>query len=414
MKALQLVLMLCLSVGAGSLSLGAVPQGSEVELGVDRLVAGGFYEIKGKRVGLVTNPSGVDGKGRATCEILHKAKEVNLVALFGPEHGFDGKTPAGEYVKSFRDARTGLMVHSLYGSTRRPTPEMLKGLDCIVYDMQDIGCRSYTYISTLGYVMEEAQKEGIEVVVLDRPNPLGGGRVEGPRLDPDYRSFVGLYDMPYVYGLTVGELALWVNEHYLPERCNLTVVPMHGWKRSMTWEQTGLKWVPTSPNIPTVRAAIGYVATGLLGEIGVTNGANDRYPFELITSENLKGEWMAQEMRKAGFEGVKFEPFGYHPGSGKYQHILFTGVRLEVDPHASANLTSIPFYAYPLLHETFPRRDYFRKRKGEKIRMFDKINGSNKPREALQKGVAPSKIVAEWEEGVRKWKYEREPYLLYR
>lgn len=258
-------------------------------LGIDSLADGGFRELKGKRVGLVTNPSGVDGQGVPSWKRFRESPEVNLVALYGPEHGVFGKVGAGKHVsgerhgedknndgKISKDEETGIKVFSLYGDTRKPTPRMLEGIDVMVYDLQDVGCRSYTYISTLGLVMEAASEKDIEVMVLDRPNPLGAKRVEGPRPQgPDViPSFIGQFDVPYVYGLTVGEIAKWINAKHLKEPCRLSVIPMKGWAQDMVWEDTGLKWVPTSPNISQIEAARGYVATGFFGELGVSNGAN--------------------------------------------------------------------------------------------------------------------------------------------
>ncbi len=228
-----------------------------VSLGIDELEKSNFALLQGKRVGLITNPSGADSKGRSAISVFYHGTGFKLVKLFGPEHGIDGKTEAGLHVDSSHDKLTGLPVCSLYGDTRRPTPQMLAGLDVLVYDVQDLGSRSYTFISTLGYVMEEASQYNLEVIVLDRPNPLGGIRIEGPRLDPTVKSFVGLYDIPYVYGLTPGELAQWINAKYLSKPCKLTVVAMTGWTRNMVWEDTGLHWIPTSPNIPTIGAARG-------------------------------------------------------------------------------------------------------------------------------------------------------------
>ena len=203
-----------------------------VKTGVEMLREGGFECLRGKRVGLVTNPTGVDRNLKSTVDILFEAEDVNLVALYGPEHGVRGDVLAGEKVSDQVDAKTGLPVHSLYGKTRKPTAEMLKGIDVLVYDIQDIGCRSYTFISTMGKVMEAAAENNIEVVVLDRPNPLGGLKVEGSGVSKGYFSFVSQFDIPYIYGLTCGELALYLNEEI---KCKLTVVPMECWERNMLW-----------------------------------------------------------------------------------------------------------------------------------------------------------------------------------
>src|SRR5213592_2906852 len=218
---------------AGILAL--VPEApAQVQLGSDVLAANGFKELQGKRVGLITNPSGVNRSGESTIDLLRRAPGVKLVALFGPEHGVYGDVKAGELIAERTDRRTGLAVHSLYGATRKPSPAMLKGLEALVYDLQDTGVRSYTFISTMGLAMEACAEAEVEFVVLDRPNPLGGERVEGPMVDDRFRSFVGQWNIPYAYGMTCGELAQMINgEGWLRKRCKLTVIPMNGWRRSM-------------------------------------------------------------------------------------------------------------------------------------------------------------------------------------
>src|SRR5258706_4698427 len=260
-KLLQLILLVLTSglyIGYG-----------EVKLGNEVLAENRFRSLRGKRIGLITNPSGVNRNLQSTIEILRHGKGVNLAALFGPEHGIYGDIPAGNAVESHVDVRTGLPVHSLYGATRKPSAQMLTGLDALVYDLQDTGCRSYTFISTMGLAMEACADSGSEFIVLDRPNPLGGLRVEGPPVEPAFRSFVSQWNVPYVYGMTCGELARMINgEHWITNSCKLTVVSMKGWKRSMTWRDTGLPWVPTSPHVPYGDSPLYQVATGMLGEIG--------------------------------------------------------------------------------------------------------------------------------------------------
>ena len=222
-----------------------------VKTGIEVLKAQRFELLEGKRVGLITNPTGVDDGLRSTVDILNEAPNVELVALFGPEHGVRGDAHAGDHVGNQTDPVTGLPVYSLYGKTRKPTPEMLRGIDVLVYDIQDIGCRSFTYISTMGEAMAAAAENGIEFVVLDRPNPLGGRKVEGPLVQDGFFSFVSQYRIPYVYGLTCGELAMLLNgEGMIGKPCNLHVVAMEGWKRDMVYEDTGLQWIPSSPHIP--------------------------------------------------------------------------------------------------------------------------------------------------------------------
>jgi len=408
------------------------------QLGIDVLAGRGFTGLQGKRVGLVTNPSGVDGKGRATWQVLRGAPEVNLVALYGPEHGVFGTVGAGKDVygerhgldanhdgKISKNEETGIKVFSLYGDTRKPTQKMLEGIDVMVYDLQDVGCRSYTFISTLGLVMEAAQEKGIEVMVLDRPNPLGNFRVEGPRPQGELviSSFIGQYDIPYVYGLTIGELGKWINEVYLRRPCRLTVVPMKGWTQKMTWEDTGLKWVATSPNIPLTRATRGYVATGFFGELGVSNGANPTglpttgldgtviQPFDIFALEKVDAEELCRGMAEWGFNGVKFTPFRFKPPTGRYRKVTMAGAMVSIDPKAPANLTAINMAGLEILKKLLPRKNFFAD--AENMLMFDKLNRTRQTRKMVEAGMSARQIVATWDAGVAKWREERKPYLLY-
>jgi uncharacterized protein YbbC (DUF1343 family) len=266
---------------------------SQVRTGIEVLAASNFSQLEGKRVGLVTNPTGINSNFISTVDILAKAPNVKLVALFGPEHGVRGDVTAGGKVDTFTDPATGLPVYSLYGKTRKPTPEMLKGIDVMVYDIQDIGSRSYTFINTLAYVMEAAAENNISVMVLDRPNPLNGARVEGNILDLKFRSFVGQYPIPYVYGMTCGEFAQMLNnEGWLDggKKCSLTVVKMENWKRWMHWDNTKLPWVPTSPHVPNAEIALYYSAIGMLGELETVNiGVGYTMPFQLVGQEWIDG-----------------------------------------------------------------------------------------------------------------------------
>ena len=291
----------------------------EVVPGVEVLEKRGFPGLKGKNVGLVTNPSGVDRSLRSTIDILFNAPEVNLVALFGPEHGVRGDVYAGGKVDGHVDSATGLPVHSLYGATRKPTPEMLEGIDVMVYDIQDVGARSYTFISTLGLVMEACAEQGIEVMVLDRPNPLGGDKIEGSYVEEGYFSFVSQYRIPYVYGLTVGELALMINAEGLNRgqlgnqeaaRCSLIVIPMEGWRRSMRYGDTGLPWVLPSPNIPysssSERHRLYSAVSGVCGRV-------DRRPESERVSGCAPSAWCG--FQNDLFQSV-FRPFCRTAGAG--------------------------------------------------------------------------------------------------
>src|SRR2546428_3949430 len=298
---------------------------ASVELGIDVLAQSNYALLRGKRVGLITNQTGVDSDGTKTRVLLHK--HCNLVALYTPEHGLDGTEKAGRYVKSRRDKLTGLTAYSLYGPTRKPTPSMLRGVDVLVFDIQDIGCRSYTYISTMGKCMEAAAENNIDFVVLDRPNPLGGLRMEGPSVESRWISFVSAFPVPYVHGMTAGELAKMANARgWIHGQCNLTVGPMRGWSRSFTWRDTGLRWFPTSPNIPHAATAFYYVATGLVGELsGPETGVGGYAPFEMISASWLKADSFTRYLQSLDMPGVTFQEFR----RGREQ-----GTSLSISPNA--------------------------------------------------------------------------------
>lgn len=385
-----------------------------VTLGIDTFAEKGFPGLSGKRVGLVTNQSGVNAQGVRTSEILSRRKEFRLVALFTPEHGINGTVPAGEYVESHRDARSGIWVHSLYGKTRKPTPAMLQGVDVLVYDLQDLGSRSYTFISTLGLVMQAAAEAGIPVYVLDRPNPLGGLRVEGGGVDPAWRTFVAQYDIPYVYGLTPAELAWWINDRWLARPCDLHVFKMGGWSRSMVWADTGLRWVPTSPNIPFAASAWGYAATGLVGDLGITNGAKvTAYPFEVLAAENVDGALMAASLNALGLAGTRFEPLSFYPSSGKFTRVRYTGVRVRLDPRNAQTLLSVNFHALDVLRKLQPQRNFFARAQADGLAMFDKINGGPGNRVAWMRGRSAADLSRSWAPFEERWRIERKSYLLY-
>jgi len=297
--------------------LPAVTTGRTI-LGIDTFAAQGFAAVKGLRCGLVTHRAGFNGSGVRTADVLARAPGVRLTKLFGPEHGIDGTAAAEIGVKNAKDARTGLPVYSLYGATRRPTPEMLEGLDVMVVDFQDIGSRSYTYISCLRLVLEAcfSLPRPIRVIVLDRPNPLGGEKVDGPFLDRKWRSYVGSYEMPYVHGLTIGEIARWAVatpgvlelDEATRRRGSLEVIPLQNWSRARTWDQTGLTWVPTSPFIATPQAAFGYAMTGLGCQLGeFTHGAAGQLPFRFLKAGKRKSVEIVAALG-AAVPGLTLEP----------------------------------------------------------------------------------------------------------
>jgi uncharacterized protein YbbC (DUF1343 family) len=381
-----------------------------VTLGIDELEQSHFAALQGKRVGLVTNPSGADSRGRSAIDVLYHGSGFKLVKLFGPEHGIYGVIGAGREYGDTRDHKTGLPVYALYNTPsgqdhRHPTAEMFSGLDAIVYDVQDLGNRSYTFISTLGYVMDEAARDNIEVIVLDRPNPLGGVRIEGPRLDSSAKpSFVGLYDVPYIYGLTPGELAQWINARYLSRPCKLTIVAMRGWTRPMVWEDTGLHWVATSPNIPTIAAARAYTATGFLGEIGIESGCGGPHPFEVVLGSGWDANSVVRRFNALQVPGVRAKPWQQGNDSGMF---------LQIDPRNAGNLTAINFQAIDILEHVIDHFSTFARTSADQRDMFDKISGTAAVRRQLQSGRPVRDIVHSWDSGVARWASERQPYLLY-
>lgn len=404
-------LILIATLHALAASLTATPA---VTLGIDTLAARGFPGLQGKRIGLVTNPSGTSATGRRTLDILRAQPGFRLTALFAPEHGVHGTIPAGEYVPSGPDPRTGIMTHSLYGTTRKPTPAMLRDVDVLIYDLQDIGARSYTFISTLGLVMQAAAEAGIPVYVLDRPNPLGGLRIEGGGVDPDWFTFVGQYDIPYLYGLTVAELAWWINDRWLSRPCQLHLFKMSGWNRRMVWQDTGLPWVPTSPNIPGPAATWGYAATGLLGDIGITNGAKvTPTPFEIIAAENLDGSALAARLNALGLRDTRFDPVSFYPSTGAFRHVRYTGVRVRLDPRHATTLLGINFHALDAIRALQPQRNFFARAGSGGLAMFDKINGGPLNRTTWLRGADASAIIRSWSAKEESWRRERRPYLLY-
>lgn len=386
--------------------------------GIDVLEVRKFSALQGKRVGLLSNPTGINRRGEPTWKILRNAPGVKLVALFGAEHGFDGKTRAGVEVPDGTHAPTGLPIHSLYGPgrVRQPTARMLQGIDVLIYDIQDTGCRSYTYISTLGLAMEACANHGVAFMVLDRPNPLGGQRVEGPGLDPKFKSFVGQWPVPYAYGLTPGELARMINgERWIPKRVNLTVIPLRGWSRSMTWNATGLKWIPSSPNVPSGDTPLYLVATGLLGEIGGVNlGTGSSLSFRVIGAPWLDPQRFAAQLNARKLPGVSFEPialdFNRNPADGTE----LRGVRLRFHKPATAPLVAVNYHALEAIRQT-SGQDLFQRAvsRGKTWDMFDKVTGSDAARKALQSGRSASQIVASWKPVEDAFRILRRHYLLY-
>ncbi|MEN7548210.1 DUF1343 domain-containing protein [Rapidithrix thailandica] len=393
--------------------VGQIPK---VKLGIEVLKERNFDVLEGKRVGLVTNATGVDSQLKSTVDILFEASNVNLVALYGPEHGVRGNYSAGEYVAFYTDAQTRLPVYSLYGKTRKPTPEMLQGIDVLVYDIQDIGCRSYTYISTMGLVMEAAAENNIEVVILDRPNPLGGKRIEGSLVQEGFISFVSQFKIPYLYGLTSGELAYLLNlEKFLAHTCNLKVVQMQGWKREMSFENTGLEWVPTSPHIPHKHSADYYPVSGILGELQVVSiGVGYTLPFQVFAAPWINAGEMAKQMNALQLPGVTFRPISFKPYYNVYAGKEVHGVQVHITDWQKAELSSIQFYFLQVNHRLYPDKNVFQLCDPSRLTMFDKVAGSGRIRQLLEANqFRYASIKALWEAEAESFRQLALKYYLY-
>lgn len=404
-----------------ALWLGLVPLlQAQVLTGVDVLERDGFEQLQGKRVGLVTNPSGVNRQVRSTIDLLHEAPQVNLVALFGPEHGVRGDAYAGDHVASSKDARTGLPVYSLYGSTREPTAAMLKGIDVMVYDIQDVGVRCYTFISTLGLVMRACARAGVEVMVLDRPNPLGGNKVEGPLVRDGYYSFVSQYHIPFLYGLTVGELAMLINEEGLNKgqkgdqehlKCQLSVVPMEGWHRWMRFPDTGLPWILPSPNIPSVESALCYGSSGICGEYGYLNtGVGYTIPFQTFAAEWINADSLKDRLDSYGLPGVAFRTIHYKPISGSLQGKLVHGVQFFFTDFEAAPVSLLQFYVMQAVQELWPAHN---PHPLKKTRMLDIVCGTDYVRTQFGKRMKAADIVDFWNKDSEAFKALSQKYYLY-
>lgn len=400
----------------GLLSTTAFAQKVKIKTGIEVLKEQKFKCLEGKRVGLITNPTGVDNQLKSTIDILHEAPNVELVALYGPEHGVRGDAHAGDKVENETDPSTNIPVHSLYGKTRKPTPEMLKDIDVLVYDIQDIGCRSFTYISTMGLAMVAAAENDIEFVVLDRPNPIGGLKIEGNLVEEGYISFVSQFKIPYLYALTCGELALMLNgEKMLEKQCKLHVVKMKGWKRSMEYTQTGLQWVPSSPHIPHPHSAIFYPISGILGELGYMSiGVGYTIPFQMFATPWIKAEALAARMNALQLPGVIFRPIHLKPFYSAYKEEQIQGVQVHIVDFRKAALSEIQFLLMQEVAALYPDRAIFDHANKERFNMFDKVSGSNQIRERFGKNNRWEDIRDYWYKDVESFRKLSKPYYLYK
>jgi len=399
------------------LTISCALQGQPVETGLEMLVKSKFEVLKGKKAGLITNPTGVDRNLRSGVDLIFSAPGVKLVSLYGPEHGVRGEYTAGEIIGSSVDPLTGLKVYSLYGNTKKPTKEMLAGIDVLVYDIQDIGSRSYTFISTLGLAMEAAAENNIPFIVLDRPNPLGGNRIEGPLVEKEFISFVSQYPIPYIHGMTVGELAMFLNGEGLlgnGVKCDLKVIKMSGWKREMSFEDTGLPWVPSSPHIPQALTCLFYPATGILGELYVASiGVGYTLPFQAFAAEWINADSLAQNLNRLNLKGVVFRPVHYKPYYSVSQGKMVHGVQIHFTDKKTAPLSLIQFYILQEHNKLWPGKDIFSMCDKSRLEMFDKVCGTDKVRKEFTKNYRVDSILELWNGEVTAFRNKAGKYLLY-
>jgi uncharacterized protein YbbC (DUF1343 family) len=370
--------------------------------GIDVLAANDFSALQGLRVGLLTHRAGVDGAGRRSIDTLYAAPGITLAALFSPEHGLSGDREGK--IGDDSDARTGLPVHSLYGATRRPTPEMLAGLDALVVDLQDVGTRFYTYASTLGYVMEAAAEQGLPVFVLDRPNPLGGEAVQGPLLDLERRSFTGYWPLPVRHGMTLGELArLFAGEGSIPVK--LTVIPMAGYHRDLSYEDTGRPWLPPSPNLPSLDAVLLYPGVGIVEGAEVSVGRGTDHPFEIVGAPWIDASQLAAALTAQQLPGVTFTPHDFIPGTSRYTGLLCHGVRLAIADRQALDTPALGIALAATLYRLYPERFNLDRLQGN--------IGSQAVLDAIRAGQDWRDIQRQWQPALGAFRAVREKYLLY-
>lgn len=379
---------------------------SGVMPGVEVLLEDNLEWLKDKRVGLITNPTGVSSNLESSIDLLYDNPDVNLTALFGPEHGIRGNREAGEYVESYIDEKTGLPVYSLYGSTWKPSEEMLEEVDVLLFDIQDIGSNVYTYIYTLGFAMEAAAEYDKELIVLDRPNPIGGTKVEGPLRSEDTVSFMGRFLLPVRHGMTVGELAtMWNHEYSMG--VDLKVSKMKGWKRTMHFEDTGLPWVMTSPNIPTKETAYLYAGTELLDDTSLSTGLGTTRPFEMVGAPWIDGEDLAEEMNNRDINGVTFRSAYFTPMFGKYEGELVGGVQVHINNPSEIDLVSLGINLVDAMRDQNPEEF-------EMTSSYANLIGDPDAPGMIMDDVPVDEVIASWGEELNTWISEvRNQYLLY-
>lgn len=378
--------------------------GGNVMLGIDNLLKD-LAPLHGKAIGIIANPTAVDKNFRHIVDILHDKEELQLAAIFGPEHGFRGDENGS--VENSVDPHTNLVVYSLYGETQKPTTEMLREIDLLLFDIQDAGARFYTYISTMAYSMEAAAEKGLEFVVLDRPNPINGTSVEGPILEESFQSFVGPYPLPIRHGMTIGELALYFNNEF-GIGADLSVIPMVNWSREQWYDDTGLgNWIQPSPNLPTLATATVYPGTCLLEGTNISEGRGTTRPFEVIGAPFINAMELARFLTQRELPGAVFRPISFIPLWQKYEGQRVYGVQIHVVHRDAFQPVRTGVEILTAIQTLYPGQLDF------KQETFDRLAGTSQLREAILNGESVDFIVNSWQSAIQSFKVKRQKYLLY-
>ncbi len=404
----------------------------DVKPGIEVFLESHLDLVKGKRVGLITNPTGVASNLESIVDLFYKNQEINLVALYGPEHGVRGNAQAGEYVSFYIDDKYNIPVFSLYGQSRKPEAGMLKNideymrsfdtieagkipeasmvesLDVLIFDIQDVGTRIYTYLATMAYCMQASAENGVDFIVLDRPNPINGEDLEGPLLEyPEYSSFVGLYPIPVRHGMTAGELAGLFNEKFLEKKVDLTVIPMQGWEREMWYDEISLPWVIPSPNMPTLDTATAYPGQVFLEGTNISEGRGTTKPFEIFGAPWIDGYELVKKLNELNLEGIKFREACFSPTFSKYKGELCGGAQIHVIDRNQYRPFESSLHIIKTVMKMYPSHFKFHNE------YFDKIMGTSKVREALEKGIDVKDIIKSYKGELDNFLVLRKPYLLY-
>ncbi|WP_412762432.1 exo-beta-N-acetylmuramidase NamZ domain-containing protein [Peribacillus simplex] len=380
----------------------------KVSPGIEVLLKDEKNVLSGKKVGLITNPTGIDSQLTSIVDLLNDDPDINLTALFGPEHGVRGDAQAGASVEYYIDEKTGLPVYSLYGKTKKPTPEMLKDVEVLVFDIQDVGTRYYTYIYTMAYAMEAAKENDIPFIVLDRPNPQGGESVDGPVLEPEFSSFVGLYPIPLKHGMTVGELATLFNKEF-KIGADLRVIKMKGWKRDMDYDDTGLPFVLPSPNMPTVSTTFVYPATGLIEGTNVSEGRGTTKPFELIGAPYINSDELAGKLNALRLPGVKFRAASFTPTFSKHAGKLSHGVEIYITDREEFKAVPTGLHIIKTIQDLYPGDFEFLAANN-----FNLLIGNGWVMSRIEEGSSVNEIMKEYQVKQDAFKKVRKNYLLYK